>query len=163
MKIWSDLIELRKKIGGLQAEQRQGVMYKVKSAKDLMDKVRKAADELGMTLAGAIVGTHSENIPGFEVFNKGANKMVPQLVVFTTVTVRFMSSDGSFVDFMGSGHCSSNDDKAGGKASTYAWKDALIKGLSLPDAEMVDTDDESVPMERPSSPPAKKGWVKNGR
>jgi hypothetical protein len=66
-----------------------------------------------------------------------------------------MSSDGSYVDFVGSGHGSSSDDKAGGKASTYAWKDAIIKGLSMPDADMADTDDESVPLAKTATPTKK--------
>lgn len=159
MKIWNDLIELRKKVGGLKSQQRNGVMFPVKSAKDLMDKIRKGADELNMPMAGATISSNTFDVPGFQVYNKGAGQMVPQLVCHTTVTVRFMSDDGSFVDFSGSGHGSSNDDKAGGKASTYAWKDAVVKGLSLPDSEMVDTDDESVPLAK-SSPAVKKSWPK---
>lgn len=147
-KILSDLVAFRKLVGGLKAEQRQGVMYKVKDASALMDKIRAAADELGMVMAGAPISSTSFDIPGFQVFNKNANQMVSQLVVHTTATVRFMSSDGSYVDFVGSGHGSSNDDKAGGKASTYAWKDALLKALSLPNADMPDTDDDVVPMTR---------------
>jgi hypothetical protein len=147
-QILKDLVALRKAVGGLKAEQRQGVAYKVKDASVLMDKIREAGDELGMVMMGAPVNSVSYDVPGFEVYNKNAGKLVPQLVVHTTVTVRFMASDGSYVDFVGSGHGSSNDDKAGGKASTYAWKDAIIKALSLPNADLVDTDDEQVPMER---------------
>ena len=55
-KILSDLLQLRKKIGGLKAEKKAvGPAYAVKSAKDLMIKLRDAADELHMPLAGAVV------------------------------------------------------------------------------------------------------------
>ena len=57
--------------------------------------------------------------------------------------VRLVSDDGSGITFVGQGHGADRDDKAGGKASTYAWKDALIKGLNLPDADMPDTDNDS--------------------
>lgn len=152
-QILKDLVELRKRVGGLAAKQRQGVMYKVKDARELMEKLRDAGDELGMPMVGAVVDSTSYDVAGFETWNNKANKMVPQLVTHTTVTVRFMSNDGSYVDFKGSGHGSSNDDKAGGKASTYAWKDAVVKGLSLPDKDMKDTDDESTPMERGATKP----------
>ena len=68
----------------------------------------------------------------------------------TRSVVRIEAEDGSYRDFVGTGQGADNQDKAGGKASTYAWKDALVKGLCLPDADMVDTDDESdvVPVKR---------------
>ena len=142
-KIWTDLVELRKKVGGLKAERKPGVTFAVKSAKDLMIKLRDAADELGMPVAGAIVESITYDLPGIQVFSK------PGIGCHTSVKVMFMSSDGSNVIFAGSGHGTSNDDKAGGKASTYAWKDAVIKGLSLPDDDMIDTDDESSPITKP--------------
>mgnify|MGYP001578078545 CR=1 FL=1 len=139
-KILSDLVSLRKAIGGLKAERKPGITFAVKSAKDLLIRLRDAADELGMPLAGAIISSSTYLLGPIQVFNKDG------IGCHTTVTVRFMSSDGSYVDFVGSGHGTSNDDKAGGKASTYAWKDAIIKGLCLPDDDMVDTDDESKPV-----------------
>lgn len=137
-KIYTDLIALRKKIGGLKAEKKGGVMFPVKSAKDLMDKLRKAADELNMPMAGAPVA--------MEFSDRATDKGT---IVTCKTTVRFMSDDGSYVDFTGFGQGGDTQDKAGGKASTYAWKDGVVKPLSLPDADMVDTDDEQFPLEKP--------------
>lgn len=139
-KITSDLIALRRKIGGLPAEAKQGVMYKVKSAKELHIKLREAADELNMPLAGAIVQQSTEQMPVIQGTDRNGKPTTFFLVACVT-TVRFMSDDGSYEDFVGSGNGGGNDDKSGGKASTYSWKDAIIKGLCLPDEEMVDTDD----------------------
>jgi uncharacterized lipoprotein NlpE involved in copper resistance len=130
-KIHSDLVALRRKIGGLKAEKKSGVMFPVKSAKDLMDKLRKAADELNMPMAGAPISIKFND----RATDKGT-------VVSCRTTIRFMSDDGSYVDCVGFGQGGDTQDKAGGKASTYAWKDGVVKALSLPDAEMVDTDDE---------------------
>ena len=144
-KILQDLVELRKKIGGLKAEAKKGgASFPVKSAKDLMDKLRKAADELGMVCAGSVVGTsvHSDRTST----DRGVNTLVT-----ITHIVRFMSSDGSHMDFVGVGQGGDTQDKAGGKASTYAWKDAVVKALALPDAEMVDTDDEGAPFDKVST------------
>jgi hypothetical protein len=82
----------------------------------------------------------TENIPG--------NKRDSVSPVFRTLahvksTVRLIAPDTSFIDLDGSGHGGDVDDKSGGKASTYAWKDALLKGLSIPHEDMVDTDDDS--------------------
>jgi ERF superfamily len=134
-KIYQDLVALRRKIGGLKAEKKGGVSFPVKSAKDLMDKLRKAADELGMPMAAAPIAVEFQD------------REVQGKTMFTCkTTVRFMSSDGSFVDFVGVGQGGDGQDKAGGKASTYAYKDACVKGLTLPDAELVDTDDEETPL-----------------
>lgn len=129
-QIHAGLIALRKAIGGLQAKkQANGPQFAVKSAKDLGIKLRDALDETGLVCF--VVGQQGGNL---EV-EKGTAAYVQTLI-------RVGAPDGSYVDFAGSGHGADRDDKAGGKASTYAWKDALVKGLNLPDAEMVDTDDE---------------------
>ncbi len=123
---------LRKSVGGLKAEKKAGVQFAVKSAKDLMDKLRAAIDS-EPAVAGVWVA--GQNVTNIEVERGTA--------CLTLSVVRVGCIDGSYVDFSGSGHGAANDDKASGKASTYAWKDSIIKGLSLPDAEMVDTDDFS--------------------
>lgn len=148
-KILSDLIELRAEIGGLRAEKKNGVMYPVKSAKDLMLKLRKAGDELKMPVIAGVVNQTVTQLEGVEFYRKSVDKNVPGVGCHVVCTIRFVSSDGSHMDFVGSGHGTSEDDKAGGKASTYAWKDAVVKALSLPDDEMLDTDDESVPVANP--------------
>lgn len=133
-KIGNDLIRLRKKLGGLEAKKiANGPMYAVKSAKDLMIKVRDAGDELGMLMCGSVVHQEVREMPT----DKGTK-------VSITSTVRFMSSDGTYVDFVGTGGGMAPDDKAAGKAHTYSWKVAIVTGLSLPDKEMVDTDDDEI-------------------
>ncbi len=130
-QIHAGLISLRKAVGGLQAKKVQGgPQFAIRSAKDLGIKLRDALD--ACNLVSMVVGQDGGNIDT----EKGTAAYVKCLV-------RVGAPDGSFVDFVGSGHGMDRDDKAGGKASTYAWKDALVKGLNLPDAEMVDTDDES--------------------
>lgn len=124
------LIRLRRAVGGLQAKkQANGPAYAVRSAKDLGIKLREALDAVGLTCS--VVGQDVTLLPT----ERGTACHIKSLV-------RVEAPDGSFRDFVGSGHGMDKDDKAGGKASTYAWKDALVKGLSLPDQEMVDTDDE---------------------
>ena len=129
-QIHQRLLDIRKSVGGLKARQQQnGPRFAIKSAKELMDKIRTAIDaaECHCFVAGM------EARP-MEV-ESGTSASV-------RATVCIGAPDGSFITLQGYGQGADRDDKAGGKASTYAYKDALIKGLTLPDAEMVDTDDE---------------------
>lgn len=137
-KILKDMVELRGLVGGLQAK-RGGAPFPTKSAKELCIKLRASADSLGMVIAGGIISQSVTQLP----CERGT-------LCHAVTTVRFMSDDGSYLDFVGSGHGgdvpsdkgTGGGDKAGGKASTYSWKDAVTKALCAPDQEMVDTDDE---------------------
>ena len=154
-KIYSDLVALRKHIGGLEAKKAAGVMFPIKNAKELMIKLRAGLDDLNMV--SYVAEMAPQDIPMAPDKN---GKIGSGCLVYTKVTM--VSDDGSFVVFCGVGHGFDRDDKAAGKASTYAWKDAIIKGLNLPDAEMasvttatVDTDDESdIPVNPKRSPKA---------
>jgi hypothetical protein len=139
-----------------------GPNFPVKSAKDLAIKLRKAADEVGMPIAGAVVKQKVAHLP--RALDRNGAEAGTAIHVITTV--RFESMDGSFREFVGSGHALDAQDKAGGKASTYSWKDAVTKALSLPDKEMVDTDDENPVEEKedviPKSTPKKKNTPRKG-
>lgn len=128
--IFSRMLELRRKIGGLKASKGTGAPFPVRSSKELMLKLRTALDELNL-LAPVV---HQE-VRILEM-EKGTGCHV-------TATVRVIAEDGSYLDLVGSGHGLDKDDKAGGKASTYAWKDAILKGCSIPEKEMLDTDQEA--------------------
>ena len=133
-KILTDLIALRRAIGGFQAKKlAAGPQYPVKNAKELFIKLREEGDVLGMPMVGSIV---HQNVM-YEPTDKGSKCII-------TSTVRFMSSDGTYVDFVGSGGGQATDDKAAGKANTYSKKVACFEGLALPDKELIDTDDEEL-------------------
>lgn len=134
--IFGKLLELRRRLGGLQAKRLKPTQespkvpaFPVKSSKELMEKLRHAVDELEL-----IVSVHEVRL--HPVQTEGGT------CCYVTSTIRVEAADGSFRDFRGAGAGIDRDDKAAGKASTYAWKDALLKGLSIPDKEMVDADDE---------------------
>jgi hypothetical protein len=136
---------LRMAVGGIEAKkQAGGPMFPVRGAKELNQKLAQALNDLDLVAPQvAQEHTHFETgdgkIPG-NATNSG--KPVFRTLTHCKATVRLGASDGSFVDFVGSGHGGDTDDKAGGKSSTYAWKDAVFKGLTVPHADMVDTDDE---------------------
>ncbi len=128
-------IELRRHIGGLVGKKKEKVPFPVRSAKDLMIKLRKALDALSMD--AYVVKSDVVQIP--TTWEEPGE--APASACHIVSTVRLVCPDGSFCDMVGSGHGFSDDDKGGGKGSTYAWKDAVCKGCDVPDEEMVDTDD----------------------
>lgn len=139
--IHGKLLELRREIKSLAAKKTPNVPFPVRGAKDLAQKMADALNKLD--LVAPVVDqkfTHFETTLDKVGPNKNGGPSYRTLVHVVT-TVRVIATDGSFVDMVGSGHGADADDKAGGKASTYSWKDALLKGLTIPDQDMIDTDD----------------------
>lgn len=145
-QIHSKMLELRRAVGFLAAKKVQGgPMFPVRGAKELTQKLAQALNDLDLVapvIEQKVSFLDVSNIPGNLT---ASGKPVFRTLVHVVATVRLLAPDGSFVDMVGSGHGGDTDDKAGGKASTYAWKDAILKGLTIPDAEMVDTDDDPSP------------------
>jgi hypothetical protein len=143
-KIHDMMRALRKEVGAIKAvKQAGGPMFPVRGAKDLAQKLADALNSLNMTapvVAQDITICDVSNLPKNET---RSGNPVFRTLAHVKATVRLTAPDTSFVDLVGSGHGGDVDDKSGGKASTYAWKDALLKGLSIPHEDMVDTDDDS--------------------
>jgi hypothetical protein len=142
--IFHKLIELRRQISGLKARkstEAYGPQFPVRSSKELMDKLNAALNNLDLLAYPVDITLVSMEVPA--TTDKQGNPKMGGTCCYATTVIRVEAEDGSYRDFHGMGCGADRDDKAGGKASTYAWKDALLKGLSIPDAEMVDTDDEA--------------------
>lgn len=143
-QIHSKLRDLRLAVGGIAAKkQAGGPMFPVKSAKDLSAKLAQALCDLDLVapvIAQEVTLVDTANIPGNAT---SSGKPVFRTLAHVKATVRIGAADGSYVDMVGSGHGGDTDDKAGGKATTYAWKDAILKGLTTPEQNMIDTDDEA--------------------
>lgn len=136
--------QLRIEIGAVEAkksEDKFGPKFPVRGAKDLAQKLANALNKLNMeapVVHQEITLLDTDKIPGNE--RQSGNPVFRTLCHVKSV-VRLIAPDTSFIDVVGSGHGGDVDDKSGGKASTYAWKDAILKGLSIPHEDMVDTDD----------------------
>jgi len=126
------LANLRKKVGNIKAKKKEGVKFKVRSAEDLADKLREAAIEEGLLI--------------YPVAAQGRGFVVEDgTLAEVNLTIRIQAlEDGSYIDVMGFGLGADTQDKAGGKAGTYAWKTALIQTLIAGGAE--DTDDTDTPI-----------------
>lgn len=137
------LRDLRIAVGGIAAKkQAGGPMFPVRGAKELAQKLAQALCDLNM-----VAYPIAQEVHHFETDKIPDNKTASGKPVFRTLshvktTVRIGAPDGSYVDAVGSGHGGDVDDKGGGKADTYAWKSALLKGLCIPEQDMLDTDDE---------------------
>jgi 3-dehydroquinate dehydratase len=136
LKLW---LELRKRVGTVEAKTKQGVKFKVRAAEDLIDKVQQAANELGILIyPSAVTGKG-------HVVDSGT------LAETTVCVVAQAIEDGSRLTFEGYGLGADNQDKAGGKAGTYAFKQALIQaclagGTKDKKNRAPDTDDTDTPI-----------------
>lgn len=143
-QIHQALRDLRRAVGSLAAKKQQGgPMFPVRSAKELMQKLAEGLDELNLhafPIAQEVHHFDTSTIPGNQT---QSGKPVFRTLAHVKSTVRVGAADGSYVDFVGSGHGGDVDDKSGGKADTYAWKAAILKGLCVPEQDMPDTDDDS--------------------
>lgn len=160
--IHDKLRQLRLEVGGIAAKKQQGgPMFPVRGAKELAQKLAQALVDLNM-----VAHVHSQVVTHIDTDKIPQNQTSSGKPVFRTLThvkstVHIGAEDGSFVAVEGSGHGGDGEDKAGGKADTYAWKAAVLKGLCIPEQDMIDTDDEQPAevAERPKSakftPPTK--------
>lgn len=114
LELWR---QLRIQCGTLQAKKKDGVKFKVRAAEDLIDKIAGAANDLGILIYPS------------QVDGKGHVVEDGTLAELNMVVIAQAISDGSKLSFMGFGLGADNQDKAGGKAGTYAFKQALVQAL----------------------------------
>jgi hypothetical protein len=125
-------LQLRKRVGVVEAVQKKGMKFKTRSAEDLIDAVRPVANELGLL----IYPTECKG-SGFPV-EDGTLAAVNLDIIVQAV------EDGSAIKIAGFGLGADSQDKAGGKAGTYGFKQALLQGLLAAGAD--DTDDTDTPI-----------------
>jgi hypothetical protein len=153
--IHSKIRDLRLAIGSVKAEKTGGVLFPVRGAKQLFQKLAQACTDHDVVVSVIAQEIHYEDTSKIPSNQTASGKPVFRTLVHVKATVRCIAPDGSYIDFVGSGHGGDVDDKAGGKASTYAAKDALFKGLMIPDADVIDTDDEQPSEPKPRGKAAK--------
>lgn len=132
--------EMRKATGTLAARKKDGVKFKVRSAEEMIDKIRDLANALGVLI-------YPQEAKGLGyVVEDGTLASVELSVVLQAV------SDGSRLKIAGFGLGADNQDKAGGKAGTYAFKQALVQAFLMGGKDnakalgVVDTDDTDTPI-----------------
>lgn len=138
-KILGLWLALRKRVGVLEAKKKDGVRFKVRDSNELVDQIRDHANELGILIYPAQVEAKGQ------VVEDGTQADVTILVVAQAV------EDGSKLGLMGYGQGADQQDKAGGKAGTYAFKAALVQALLAQSnkkggQKLPDTDDSDEPI-----------------
>ena len=115
--------------------------FKVRDAMELIDKLRSLTNSLGIIIYPG-VGTNGKGL----VTDDGTLVDVNMMLVAQAV------EDGSLLVFAGYGQGADNQDKAGGKAMTYAHKAILIQAAMLGGTKTAkalgvrDTDDDDAPI-----------------
>jgi hypothetical protein len=104
----------------LARRKKEGVRFLVRDASELVDKLRAATNSLGILIYPG-VATHGEG----KVVEDGTLADVNMVVIAQSV------EDGSMLGFGGYGQGADGQDKAGGKAMTYAAKAILIQAAQL--------------------------------
>ena len=153
LKLWVDLRQL---VGNIALAQKAGMKFATRAATETYDKVREAADHLGVLIYPHEGTGKGQIIEGER--NPGTMADVELTIIAQAI------SDGSCIAIFGYGQGADTQDKAGGKAGTYAFKQALIQsllagGVKTPKKDRIpDTDDDDSPIpggpRKPSGKPS---------
>lgn len=125
----------------LARRKKDGVKFLVRDAAELVDKLRVVTNSLGIIIYPG-VATHGEG----KVVEDGT------LADVNMVLIAQSTEDGSMLGFGGYGQGADHQDKAGGKAMTYAAKAILIQAAQLGGSKTAkalgvhDTDDTDTPI-----------------
>lgn len=145
---WRELIA---RTDALPRKKKDGVKFLVRSAEDLIDKLRVLSNDLGIIIYPGIA-THGT---GF-IVEDGTLADVNMVLIAQSV------EDGSMLAFGGYGQGADPFDKAGGKAMTYAHKAILIQAAMLGGSKTAkalgvkDTDDTDTPIKGGVKPKSEK-------
>lgn len=138
LQLWRQLVA---QTDPLQRREKVGVRFKVRDAAELVDKLRAVTNSLGILIYPG-VATHGEG----KVVEDGTLADVNMVVIAQAV------EDGSMLGFGGYGQGADGQDKAGGKAMTYAAKAILIQAAQLGGSKTAkalgvhDSDDTDTPI-----------------
>jgi hypothetical protein len=148
LQLWRQLVA---QTDPLQRRKKEGVRFLVRDASELVDKLRAVTNSLGIII-----------YPG--VATQGEGKVVEDgtLADVNMVLIAQAVEDGSMLGFGGYGQGADNQDKAGGKAMTYAAKAILIQAAQLGGSKTAkalgihDTDDTDTPIKGGVKPKVEK-------
>ena len=142
MNIYQKMLEATKKIGvvakNLNVEMGKSKSYKAVSERDILDAVKPIEVELGIYSY-----PHSREIVETQVLETAkADYVTKQLFMRLETVYRFINTDNpsEYVDITTYGDGVDSQDKATGKAMTYADKYALMKAYKISTGEDLDAE-----------------------
>lgn len=141
-KVLGLFVQLREHVGSLAPQEKElangrKLNFKIRPADVLIDRIRPKANELGLLIYPA------RAVGKGEVLSEAEGEGGTYAEVLVRARVQAVE-DGSYLEFEGFGLGADGQDKAGGKAGTYAWKQALLQALLAGGGE--DTDDDDAPV-----------------
>jgi len=137
------------RFGALVKQTKPGVNFAVRDYSDLIDKISARAEELGLLIYPVNVQGSGSVVEGEDRQGKVRTGSMASVTVYLRVQA---IEDGSYITLAGYGLGMDTQDKAGGKAGTYAMKQALVQGLLAGGTiagkalGVTDTDDDSAPI-----------------
>jgi len=113
--------------------------YKGVADKDVKQAIGQAMAKNGLTCVPIKIEPTTTVDRWTETY-KGNEKTKTSVFVEVLVTFRISHDSGESVEIMGYGHGQDSNDKAAGKATTYALKNALLYSFLVPTGSIDDTD-----------------------
>lgn len=118
--------------------------YKGVADKDVKYQIGKAMEENGLAMIPIEVNSNLtiERWEETSQYGNSAPQTKNKQQVFTEVTTKYLliHESGESMEVVGYGHGVDSQDKAAGKATTYALKYALLYTFMVPTGEILDTD-----------------------
>lgn len=115
--------------------------YKGVSDKDVKNAVGKAMEDNGLCLLPIAVDAKTQ-IDRWEETNQYGTKSKQSVLTEVTTKYLLLHESGESVELAGYGHGIDSQDKAAGKATTYALKNTLLYSFLVPTGTIDDTDTE---------------------
>lgn len=137
LKAWA---AVRASVGVVELKKKNGMKFETRASTDLTDKLAQACHDHGVLVYSTRGSGKSITV------DNGTMADVELTIVAQAI------EDGSRLEFYGYGQGADTQDKAGGKAGTYAFKQALLQallagGTKTPKKDRIpDTDDSDEPI-----------------
>lgn len=150
------IVSVMKEVKGIEKSMTVGTgnnAYKGVSDKDVKNAIGKAMEKYGLCMIPVDVEPTLQIDRWMETGGQYGDKQKQS--VFTSVKTKYMllHESGEYIEVMGYGHGTDTQDKAAGKATTYALKYALLYTFMVPtgkidDADAEHSDDKEVPQKQ---------------
>lgn len=151
------IVSVMKEVKGIDKSMTVGTgsnSYKGVSDKDVKNAIGKAMEKYGLCMIPVDVDPtlQIDRWEQEEFYNGKSNGIKQKQSVFASVKTKYLllHESGEYIEVMGYGHGTDTQDKAAGKATTYALKYALLYTFMVPtgkidDAETTHSEEIEVP------------------
>jgi hypothetical protein len=163
IEITKAIVAVMKEVKGIEKSMTVGTgnnSYKGVSDKDVKNAIGKAMENNGLAIVPVGVEPTLQIDRWTETGGQYGDKQKQS--VFTSVTTKYLllHTSGEYIEISGYGHGTDTQDKAAGKATTYALKYTLLYTFMVPTGKIDDADaTHSDDIEQPQAPLAELPWL----